>query len=62
MEQYRDITTSRACADRWLRGEPRLDELLQDPMLLLVLHRSNTSVDEIRSLVQRVEPHPGAVH
>lgn len=60
MEQYRDITTDRACAERWLRGEPKLDELLQDPVLLLVLRRSNTSIDEIRQLVERVEP--GRVH
>lgn len=56
MEQYRDNANGRACADRWLRGEPRLDELLQDPMLLLVLRRSNTSVDDIRRLADRVEP------
>ncbi|BBK35536.1 hypothetical protein STAQ_06140 [Allostella sp. ATCC 35155] len=48
----------RAPAERWLRGEPRLDELLQDPMLLLVLRRSNTSIDEIRRLADRVESGP----
>ncbi len=42
----------------WLRGEPRLEELLQDPVLLLVLRQSKTSADEIRRLADRVERSP----
>lgn len=57
MEHHREMNC-RAPAERWLRGEPRLDELLQDPMLLLVLRRSNTSIDEIRRLADRVESGP----
>ncbi len=58
MEQHRDTTIGRAPSELWLRGEPKLEELLQDPMLLLVLRRWNTSVDEIRRLVDRVENSP----
>ncbi|BBK33576.1 hypothetical protein EDC65_3412 [Stella humosa] len=65
MEHCRETTNDKARPDAarsqlWLRGEPRLEELLRDPMLLLVLDRWNTSVDEIRRLADRVEH--GQIH
>ena len=54
MEGHREITSERARPDCWLRGEPELEELLRDPLLLLVLRNSKTSVDEIRQLAGRV--------
>ncbi|MCC7272716.1 MAG: hypothetical protein IT561_08610 [Alphaproteobacteria bacterium] len=54
MEGHRRTIAEQGRPECWLRGEPTLEELLQDPVLLLVLRRSQTSVDEIRQLAGRV--------
>ena len=58
MEELRATIHETMRPDCWLRGEPKLEELLQDPVLLLVLRQSNTSTDEIRQLADRVERSP----
>ena len=44
--------------DRW-HDEPRLDELLDDPILHLLLARDGVSADELRALIERTRQRLG---
>jgi hypothetical protein len=46
--------------DRW-HDEPRLDELLNDPMLHVLLARDGISADELRILIERTRQRLGLV-
>ena len=44
--------------DRW-HDEPRLDELLNDPTLHMLLARDGISADELRNLIERTRQRLG---
>jgi hypothetical protein len=46
--------------DRW-HDEPRLDELLNDPTLHLLLARDGVSAEELRILIERTRQRLGLV-
>jgi hypothetical protein len=46
--------------DRW-HDEPRLDELLNDPMLHMLLARDGISADELHMLIERTRQRLGLV-
>jgi hypothetical protein len=46
--------------DRW-HDEPRLDELLNDPILHMLLARDGISAEELRMLIERTRQRLGLV-
>jgi hypothetical protein len=44
--------------DRW-HDEPRLDELLNDPIMDMLLARDGVSADELRMLIERTQKRLG---
>jgi hypothetical protein len=54
-KRHDDIPNGAPTTDRWLCGEPRLEDLLADPMVALLARRWHTTVDEIRQIAGRVD-------
>lgn len=40
---------------RWTRGEPNLDEMLGDDVILAVMRRDGVSAEELDGLIRRVQ-------
>ena len=43
-------------AKPWLRDEPSIDEILEDPIVRLLMDRDGVSDDELRALSRRCRP------
>ena len=60
-EFYRELPSEGVQAERELLAEPKLDELLDDPVLQTLMRRDGVTRFEILSLVRRFQAHRGKV-